>query len=208
MDHFIDNDFWYRDISFTGINVKDYRDFVCVLSTGLDHHMINSSYIAYENLKTVDGINYWDRYNIFSYQNEMMYDLLQHIKGLLQSACKKLDIDYIKQKYHIHGWVDVYNGEFNETDIDNISWYDETMTNNVFAGMFMLDAEDSSNYYLKNGEVKEIENIPGRLNIFTNYKWFHGKWTENRSKIVFGFSIYPLSILPPLEGNVTRYIPL
>lgn len=208
MDHSIDNDFWYRDISFTGINVGDYRRFVSALAIGVSNHITNLVYISDENLKEFSGIDYWDRYNIFSYQNEIMYDLLQHIKGLLQTACNKLDINYIEQKYHIHGWVDIYNGEFNETDIDNLSWYDEAMTNNVFTGMFLFDAEDSSNYYLKNGEIKEIENMPGRLNIFTNHKWFHGKWTQDRPKIVFRFNIYPLSSLPPLEDYVTRYIPL
>jgi hypothetical protein len=210
MDHSLDNsnDFWYRDISFTGVNVNDYRQFVYNLSLGLDNHLVNAQNFSYANLKPGHGLNYWDQYNIFQYQNEIMYDLLQHIKGLLSKACTSLNIEYDAQKYHIHGWVDVYNGEFNETDINNLNWYDEAMTDGVFAGMFMLDAEDSSNYYMKNGEIKEIENTPGRLNLFTNYKWFHGKWTENRPKIIFGFSIYPLSSLPPLEDYVTRYIPI
>jgi hypothetical protein len=202
------NDFWYRDVSFNGVNVNDYRQFVYKLATGLDSFLIDTEQFSFSNLSPTHGLNYWDRYNIFEYQNEMMYDLLQHIKSLMSKACNELGIDYDQQKYHIHGWVDVYNGDFNNTDVSNLSWYDEAIKENVFAGMFLLHAEDSFNYYVKNGDVEEIENTPGRLQIFTNHKWFHGKWTESGPKIILSFNIYPLSSLPELEDYVARYIPL
>lgn len=202
------NDFWYRDISFTGVDVNDYRQFVYKLAVGLDSFLIDPTKFSFSNLSPTHGLNYWDRYNVFEYQNEMMYDLLQNIKSLMSSACTALNIDYSQQKYHIHGWIDVYNGEFNDTNLNNLNWYDEAINKNVFTGMFMLDAEDSTNYYSKDNEIEEIENVPGRLQIFTNHKWFHGKWTEDRPKIIFSFNVYPLSLLPELEDYVARYIPL
>lgn len=201
-----DNDFWYRDLPFTNIEVHGYRQFTEKLMSGLGESMIKNNFSI--DLEKDNPLNYWDRYSIFDFQNDQMYDLLQHIKSLMSKACNALNIDYEKQKYHIHGWIDVYNGEFNDTNVNNLNWYDETTKENVFSGMFMFDAEDSFNYYMKDGDILEIENIPGRLCLFTNYQWFHGKWTENRSKIVFGFNIYPISLLPEVKDYIVKYIPL
>lgn len=206
MDQKLDNDFWYRDLPFTGLEVTGYRNFAHNLSEGIGPSLLKDNFII--DFTKNNALDYWDKYNIFTFQNDQMYDLLQHIKSLMSKICNELGIDYDKQKYHIHGWIDIYNGEFNDTNINNLNWYEESTQENVFSGMFMFEAEDSFNYYSKNGEILEIENIPGRLHLFTDYKWFHGKWTNNIPKRIFGFNIYPIALLPNIEDFAARYIPL
>lgn len=216
MDQSIGDDFWYRDLPFTGKEITGYRSFLSQLSElRLPKENLMNLKSSWLDLQNNSILDYWDKYNIFTYEDDQMYDLLQHIKALMLRACSALTIDYDKQKYHIHGWVDIYDGEFNNTDIDNINWYDQTLEENVFSGMFFFDAEDSTNYYVKDNHVSEIENIGGRLVLFTNHKWFHGKWKEEREKwagdrpkIVFGFNIYPIKNLPALQNTVANYIPL
>lgn len=201
------NDFWYRDIDWSLEEQEGYKKFLHKLANGVHSHLTikNNFNLDIDNSQALD---YWDRYNIFVFQNEQMYNLLQHIKGMMLKACDKLQINYDEQKYHIHGWVDQYNGEFNNTDLNNIVWREEATIPNVFSGMLVLNGEPSINHYIKNGQYSSVENMNARLYLFTNYKHFHGEWKEDSTKVVFGFTIYPISALPDEESMVVRCIPL
>lgn len=216
MDNSISDDFWYRDVLFGEQEQEGFYAFIRMLSNymlPLEANMADHEIWTEVNKDTI--IDYWDKYNIFSFVNGQIYQLQKEIKELIHRACNALTINFDDQKYYIHGWIDVYHGELNETDVDNIIWYDSALEENVFNGMLFLDAIDSKNYYSKNNNLFELENIEGRLVVFTNHKWFHGRWNYpkeiDRPKIVLGFNVRPISTLVtdgPIQRGSGYYIPL
>ena len=190
------------------VNLENLKLFVNQTSNELKQQFEKDGSLI---LKTTSGedriynpIDYFSRYNIFKYQNETLYDLLQYIKILTVEMCERLNIDYQKQKYHIHGWINRYLGELNNNSKENLPWHNHGDESDHFHGIFAVDAEPSVTHYRIDGNYMDLEQKNGQLVLLTNYEHSHGYWGETRPRITLAFNIKPVNRLPAEK----TYIPL
>lgn len=202
------DNFWYTEIIFNELEQSSFREYVKTTAENLYKGFILNSY-EFQNIKNDDSVlDYCKQYNIFLGYQDQIYDLLKSIKGLLLDACNELNIDYDKEKYYIHGWIDQYSGQYNNTDVNNIVWNESSFVDNTFCGFLSLDAEPSKDYYSHSGKIFEFENKNGTLNIFKNHKHANGLWEQNKKNIKIGFNIVPVKVLLDIQNTDIPHVPM
>lgn len=193
----------------TDVDLDKLVHFVNTISFELKTQFANSGILRE---KTEDGhpikynpIDYWDNYNIFTYQNEQLYDLLQYIKSMTQEMCQRLNLDYDEQKYHVHGWINRYTGELNDLEKDRLPWHNHGPESDHFHGVFAVDAEPSVTHYRIDGKEMDLEQKNGQVVLLTNYEHTHGHWYKEKPRITLAFNVKPVNNLPYTKKV---YIPL
>lgn len=153
-------------------------------------------------------IDYFNLYNIFSYHNDQMYDLLQYIKTLTQEMCNKLNIDYNTKKYHIHGWINRYLGELNLVKKNDLPWHNHGHERDHFHGVIAINAEPSVTHYRIDGKDLDFVHENGQMVLLTNYEHSHGYWQGKNPRITLAFNVKPINELPDISEEIAPYIPL
>lgn len=193
----------------TNINTKNLVPFINELSLELEkeHTRLGLFCDTTSNIQ-YNPINFFQHYNIFLYQNEELYDLLQVIKDMTIEMCNRLNIDYNKQKYHVHGWINRYHGELNNSKKENYPWHTHGDEEDHFHGILGVDSEPSVTHYRIDGQEMDLQQINGRVVLLTNYEHSHGLWNEDRPRITIAFNVKPIKELPDIKLGKISYIPL
>lgn len=196
----------------TDIDIAKTIDFVETTSKNIKNKLeLSGLYrpISKEgNERPYNPIDYFNLYNIFTYQNEQMYDLLKYIKLLTKEMCNKLNINYYEKKYHVHGWINRYLGELNLVKKEDLPWHNHGEEKDHFHGVIAINAEPSVTHYRIDGKDLDFIHKNGKMVLLTNYEHSHGYWQENNPRITLAFNVKPINELPGISENIAPYIPL
>jgi hypothetical protein len=153
--------------------------------------------------------------NTLGSYSPISHELLLTIRKVLLDACKYYEIDYKKEKYYLHSWLNYIQGP-RPVMTDSIK-LDNHGTNPLhFHGYFAIDAEPSITYYDLDEKDKNdpsglfpYENKNGRVMLSLNgYHHGVGSWNETRPRITLAYNIIPQSHIPNNIQSLAQYLPL
>lgn len=161
-------------------------------------------------------------YNIFSFANKEINNLYNALKSLTIKACKYYEIDYISEKYFIHGWFNLdLSNITNAGDVSPLNnqyhFHDHLIGLGApdFHGYYCVNAEPSTTYYKiggKDGKLFNNININNRA-IISETGHPHGRddWYGDTARITIAYDIAPLSHIESslnFKGGHIQWIPL
>lgn len=146
-------------------------------------------------------------YNFLKFMNPQMHDVTLLVKSLLIEACEYYEIDYQKEKYYVHSWINYTKGPRlvspGQVYFDNHGSHPKE-----FHGYYAVDAEPGSTWYkLDNDALFEHKNKNGKVLLSLN-GYHHGvdTWPFEKPRITIAYNIVPLE--RALNSPDTPWIPL
>jgi hypothetical protein len=166
-----------------------------------------------EGYMTQMGIDY---YNVFSFPYLPIYKLHKSIKKLTKEACDYYEIDYYKQKYVIHGWVNIDHRDGPNDPLMSLShkkhFHDHSNGLGApwFHGYYCVKAEPSVTHYkIDKDENKIFPNInKNNRAILSETGHPHGRasWFQDAPRITIAYDVTPIHNL--IGSRTDKWIPL
>lgn len=154
--------------------------------------------------------------NILCEYSPLAFDLLKTIKELTVEACEYYEIDFEKERYYLHAWLNYAKGP-RVVHSDQIKLDDHGWNPKHFHGYYAINAEPSVTFYELDEEYKDhpsglfpLENKNGRVLLSMNgYQHGVGSWLKEEPRITLAYNIMPLNNVPYTPGKYYgQYLPL
>lgn len=153
--------------------------------------------------------------NVLGHYHPIANEILSEVRELTIEACEYYGIDYKKEKYYIHAWLNYAKGPRIVHD-DQIKLDDHGWNPKHFHGYYAINAEPSITFYELDEEYKEhpsglypLENKNGRVLLSLNgYQHGVGTWPKDEFRITLAYNIMPLSDVPRNRDRYAQYLPL
>lgn len=148
-------------------------------------------------------------YNMFSFYNEQMHDVLMLVRDMVVEACDYYNIDYKKEKYYITSWLNYVKGP-RKVFLDQLKLDDHGSNPKEFHGYYAINAEPGVTWYkLDDGELSPHHNKNGKAILSLNgYHHAIGDWDSTDPRITVAYNIMPLSRVPRDRNRFGQHIPL
>lgn len=207
--------FFEREIFANGKGIREFADIFYQYIK--EKHPSASKALNYK--EDADGSAMMDLIlseNVLGQYSPLAFDLLKVIKELVIEACEYYEIDFEKERYYLHSWLNYAKGPRVVHD-DQIKLDDHGWRPKHFHGYYAINAEPSTTFY----ELDEpyeghpsgyypLENKNGRVLLSINgYQHGVGSWPKEEPRITLAYNIMPLSDLPYNPNkNYAQYLPL
>lgn len=153
--------------------------------------------------------------NVLGHYHPIANDILGEIRKLTIDACNYYEIDYIKEKYYIHAWLNYAKGPREVFD-DQIKLDDHGWNPKHLHGYYAINAEPSITFYELDERYEghpsglyPLENKNGRVLLSMNgYQHGVGSWLKAEPRITLAYNIMPLSDVPTNRDRYAQYLPL
>lgn len=147
------------------------------------------------------------KYNLFSFSNEMITVIYNELMDLTKTACEYYGHSFENQDYMIRGWFNVdtpsskdYNPVINPKLFhDHLGGFGAP----DFHGYYSVNAEPSITYYrINENEIYENSNKNNRLVLCQNgFPHSRGNWNECSQRVTIAYDIVPRKRLEELNIN-------
>lgn len=148
-------------------------------------------------------------YNMFTFYNEKLHNVLGLIRDMVIEACDYYNIDYKAEKYYITSWMNYTKGPKVVYE-DQLKFDDHGSHPKEFHGYYAIDAEPGVTYYKLDDDVLfPHENENGKILLSLNgYHHGVGTWTPEKNRVTIAYNIMPLSRVPRDRSVHGQHIPL
>lgn len=187
------------DFGYIERNIEINKEFIDFF--GKTYHILKNTHIEQGHFSpfTPDGSEkeycsgrHANLYNLFLFKDFNIHKIYKIIQEMTIEYCNKNNIDYLEEKYYIHGFF-----TYKKAGTVSVGWHDHGSEKNHLHGFLLIDAEPSETWY--NIDDKEIHLIAKNGRIILGKNAMHTiapGWQENKPRISMAFNIKPLNEMP------------
>jgi hypothetical protein len=153
------------------------------------------------------------KYNIFDFENEGIFNLEKALKEMLLEACDYYEINYEEQDYKLHGWWNqnpAISSENYVSPLKNNKYYHDHLGGRGipdFHGYYCVNAEPSITHYLIDGQIP-FENInKNDRAIISTTGNPHGRddWYGDKNRITIAYDMVPANYIESIRKTTPTW---